>query len=73
LSNKTDAILAYITNKNNENVSLQELVGNTNENIGVNYIKTLVTMDMETTTITYMADPHMCPINILVVIITPMN
>ena len=39
LSNKIDAILAYIAKQNNENVPLQELVGYTNKNVDVNYIR----------------------------------
>jgi hypothetical protein len=36
LSTKIDAILAYITKQNNDNVPLQELVGITNENVDPN-------------------------------------
>jgi hypothetical protein len=39
LSNKIDVILAYIAKKNNDNVPLQELVGNNNENVDVNFIR----------------------------------
>jgi hypothetical protein len=38
LSNKIDAILAYIAKQNNDNVPLQELVGNNNKNVDVNFI-----------------------------------
>lgn len=41
LSNKIDAILAYITKQNNDNVPLQELVGSTNESVDINYIRNL--------------------------------
>jgi hypothetical protein len=39
LSNKIDGIFSYISKQNIESVPLQELVGNTNENVDVNYIR----------------------------------
>jgi hypothetical protein len=39
LSNKIDAILAYISKQNNDNVPLQDLVGNNNENVDVNFVR----------------------------------
>jgi hypothetical protein len=39
LSNKIDAILAYIAKQNSDNVPLQELVGNNNENMDVIFIR----------------------------------
>jgi hypothetical protein len=41
LCSKIDAILSYIAKQNNDNVPLQELVGNTNENVDFNYIRNL--------------------------------
>jgi hypothetical protein len=38
LSNKIDTMLAYIAKQTYDNIPLQELVGNTNENVDVNYI-----------------------------------
>jgi hypothetical protein len=39
LSNKIDDILSYISKQNNDNVPLQDLVGNNNENMDVNFIR----------------------------------
>jgi hypothetical protein len=39
LSNKIDAILAYIAKNNNDNVPLKDLVGKNNENMNVNFIR----------------------------------
>jgi hypothetical protein len=39
LSNKMDAILAYINNQNVENVPLHELVGNNDESVDVNFVR----------------------------------
>jgi hypothetical protein len=41
LSNKMDAILAYINKQNVENVPLHELVGNNAESVDVNFVRTL--------------------------------
>jgi hypothetical protein len=39
LPNKIDAILAYISKQNSDNIPLQDLVGNNNENVDVNFIR----------------------------------
>jgi hypothetical protein len=39
LSNKIDAILAYIAKQNNDNVPLQDLVGSNSESADVNFIR----------------------------------
>jgi hypothetical protein len=39
LSNKMDAILAYINKQNVENVPLHELVGNNAESVDVNFVR----------------------------------
>jgi hypothetical protein len=41
LSNKMDAILAYINKQNVENVPLHELVGNNAERVDVNFVRNL--------------------------------
>jgi hypothetical protein len=58
LTAKFDAIYAYISKQNIDNVPLLDLVENHAENIDVNYIF-LETMGMVTTTTILMLSPHM--------------
>ena len=71
LSSKMDTILAFINKQNMENVPLQELVGNNSENIDVNYIRNYGKNGFGINNYNSYTKPHMCQINMLLVVMFP--